>query len=53
VSTTAVLSFLTGALLGGFFTSRHEAHALLPLVLLVFTGFLLTWRKHRIFLDKV
>ncbi len=53
VSMTAVLSFLAGALLGGLVTSRHQAHALLPLVLLVFTGFLLTWRKHRLALRKV
>jgi uncharacterized membrane protein YoaK (UPF0700 family) len=48
VSTAACLSFLLGALFGGFYTYRHEAHALTPVVFLVLTGLLLTWRKRQI-----
>ena len=47
VSMTAVVSFLAGAVVGGFYTLWHKAQALVPLVALVFTGLLLTWRKHR------
>ena len=47
VSWVACLSFLFGALFGGFYTRRHASHALVPCIVLVFLGFVLTWYKHR------
>ena len=47
VSWVACLSFLLGALLGGFYTRRHESHALVPCIVLVSIGIILSWYKHR------
>ena len=41
-------SFVVGALCGGSYTRRNIAHALLPCVAVVATGFLLTCREHRL-----
>jgi uncharacterized membrane protein YoaK (UPF0700 family) len=40
-------SFVVGALYGGSYTGRNPAHALLPCVAVVATGFLLTCRESR------
>ena len=47
ISGVACVSFLVGALLGGFWSHRHPAHALSPCVCLVFCGSLLTWCEHK------
>ncbi len=47
VSWVACFSFLLGALFGGFYTRRHESHALVPCIVLVSVGLVLTWCKHR------
>ena len=47
VAAVACISFLGGALCGGYNTHRHPKYALLPCALLLTAGYLLTWQQHK------
>ena len=46
VAGVACLSFILGALCGGFYTHRHSKQALVPCALFIFVGYVLTWHEH-------
>jgi uncharacterized membrane protein YoaK (UPF0700 family) len=51
VSLVACVSFVTGALIGAFYTQRHRTGALVPVLATVLAGIVLTWRQHRLYRD--
>ncbi len=46
VAAVACLCFLSGAFFGAFFTHRFPRYALVPCVVLLLAGHLLTWHEH-------
>ena len=52
VSFTIFACFLAGALFGGLYTRYDQRHALTPTVVLIFVGFVLTWRQRFLYRER-